>query len=220
MISLNSRIALAHAVAESLMYLHSVSWIHKSIRSDNILFFPGSSGSSLDLENPILSGFGYARPDHPSAETEQVIQRLDEDMYRPPECQEFCYSRSKKSHDIYALGVVLVEIAYWKLIEAIMGIDLGEKGASKAVRVIQQRLLTGEGCFLQSIGEHAGETYARVVQRCLTGGPEIGVRDVIANEEDSIVGTEMVKVFSEEIVGRLRSIKLWRDPKQSQWFKS
>ncbi|KAF7512121.1 hypothetical protein GJ744_002283 [Endocarpon pusillum] len=37
--SLTKRIALAHTLARSLMYFHSVNWLHKGLRSDNIIFF-------------------------------------------------------------------------------------------------------------------------------------------------------------------------------------
>jgi Prion-inhibition and propagation/Protein tyrosine and serine/threonine kinase len=209
-ISLNERIALAHAIAQSLMYLHSVSWLHKSVRSDNVLFFPDSSTKKLNFNQPILSGFGYARPDDPGAETEQHSRRIDQDLYRPPDCQSMSYSRSKKSHDIYALGIVLLELAYWKPVELIVDIDLEKKGARKAVRNLRDTLLSENEGFLQRIREHAGDTFAQVVQRCLTGGSEIGIPQGHANsnEEDPTVGTEMYKIFSEDIVGNLASIRL------------
>jgi Prion-inhibition and propagation/Protein kinase domain len=207
-VSLNTRMALAHAIAQSLMYLHAVSWLHKSVRSDNVLFFSEPSAVSADLSRPILSGFGYARPDNADAETEQFARQLDQDLYRPPECQSTSTSRSKKSYDIYALGVVLMEIAYWKPIEEILQIDLGKKGARKDVRGIQARLISEDERFLQKVEEYVGESYARVVYRCLAGGVEIGISNALSNEDDPIVGAEMVRVFSEEIVGRLGSIKL------------
>ena len=207
-VSLNTRVVLAHAIAQSIMYLHAVSWLHKSVRSDNVLFFLESPAVSADLSRPILSGFGYARPDNPDAETEQFARQLNEDLYRPPECQSMSTSRSKKSYDIYALGVVLLEIAYWKPIEEILHIDLEKKGARKDVRGIQARLLSKDEHFIQQVEEYVGESDARVVYRCLTGAKEIGMSDALDNEEDPIVGAEMVRVFSEEIVGRLGSIKL------------
>jgi Prion-inhibition and propagation/Protein kinase domain len=206
--TLNGRIALAYAIAQSIMYLHAVSWLHKSIRSDNVLFFSGLRATKEDLNHPMLSGFGYARPDDPGAETEQHIRQLDQDLYRPPECQSMSYTRSRKSHDIYALGVVLVEIAYWKPIEAIIDIDLGKKGARKDIRNIQQTLTSGNEPFLQQMRDHIGETYASAVYRCLAGGLEIGIPQGSANEEDPIVGAEMYRVLSEEIVGKLGSIKV------------
>lgn len=38
--SLTRRIALASRIAQCLLYLHSVNWLHKGLRSENILFFP------------------------------------------------------------------------------------------------------------------------------------------------------------------------------------
>jgi Prion-inhibition and propagation len=52
--TLSDRISLAHSLALSLMYLHSVSWLHKSIRSENVLFFPGSSTKAVKISQPIL----------------------------------------------------------------------------------------------------------------------------------------------------------------------
>lgn len=207
--TLNERISLAHSLAQSLMYLHSVSWLHKSIRSENVLFFPGPSTTAINISQPILSGFGYARPDDPGAETERQIRQLDQDLYRPPECQSMSYSRSKKSHDIFALGILLVEIAYWKPIEAIMEIELDKKGARKEVRNIRERLINENEAFLQRLREQVGDTYVRVVRICLAGGPEIGIFEGHGdNEEDPTVGTAIHRVFSEEVVGKLASIKI------------
>lgn len=46
------RFALAHALAESVFLLHSVGWIHKSLWSENILFFPPKE----DKESTLNSG--------------------------------------------------------------------------------------------------------------------------------------------------------------------
>jgi hypothetical protein len=119
------------------------------------------------------------------------------------------YSRSKKSHDIFALGILLVEIAYWKPIEAIMEIELEKKGARKEVRNIRGRLINENEPFLERLGEQVGEIYARVVRICLAGGPEIGIFAGHAdNEEDPTVGTAIHRIFSEEVVGKLASIKI------------
>lgn len=59
--SLTGRIALAHQLVVCMLYLHAVDWLHKAIRSDNILFF--SHPSSPEFSKAYLSGFSCARPD-------------------------------------------------------------------------------------------------------------------------------------------------------------
>lgn len=59
--SLTQRVALAQSIAKSLLYLHSVNWLHKALRSEVILLFPSPSETSLHLHHPYLTGFDYAR---------------------------------------------------------------------------------------------------------------------------------------------------------------
>jgi serine/threonine protein kinase len=109
--SLTKRINLAHAIAQGLMYLHSVNWLHKSLRSNSILFFP-TTGADLGYASPIISGFDYARPDFPGEVTERPKAHSKHDIYRHPSTLTGARQRSTKSHDIYSLGIVLIEIAY------------------------------------------------------------------------------------------------------------
>ena len=83
--SLSKRVALAHTVARSLMYFHSVNWIHKGLRSDNIIFFASRSPShktpeDLDLaQPPLIAGFEYARPDFADEATEPPPEHSEHD---------------------------------------------------------------------------------------------------------------------------------------------
>ena len=104
------RIVLAHTIAQSLMYGHSVNWLHKGVSSDNIFFFI-TPGQNPNHATYILSGFEYARPDLPEELTEQPSENFGHDVYRHAEALLRSGSHSKKSYDIYSLGVVLVEIA-------------------------------------------------------------------------------------------------------------
>jgi hypothetical protein len=63
------RIRVAHAVANCLLYLHSVNWLHKGMRSHNIVFFPttskdknGEMRKTVNYSKPYLSGFDFSRP--------------------------------------------------------------------------------------------------------------------------------------------------------------
>ncbi|KAH0548316.1 hypothetical protein GP486_007991, partial [Trichoglossum hirsutum] len=109
--SLTARIALARAITNCIRYLHSTNWLHKGLRSHNIIFFasspssssssssPSSSSSSssspspsssssaaptYDLANPILAGFDYARPARSEEMTERPPVNPEYDIYRHP----------------------------------------------------------------------------------------------------------------------------------------
>jgi hypothetical protein len=209
--SLNKRLALGHAIAESLMYLHSVNWLHKGVRSNNILFPSPSSKRGLNSSSleylPILSGFDYARPDLPDSVTERSSPIREHELYRHPELTSLTSSRSKKSHDIYSLGIVLVEIAFWQPVEDILQIELDKKGATRQIRQIREQVIQEESGYFARIDSLVGETYGRVVRRCLVGGSEIGIPRN-GDETDPKVGVEMQRVFLEEIVGKLSSVRV------------
>jgi serine/threonine protein kinase len=162
---------------------------------------------SLPEYLPILSGFDYARPDLPDSMTERSSPILEHELYRHPELTSLLSNRSKKSHDIYSLGIVLVEIAFWQPIEDVLLIELDKKGATRRVRQIREHLLSEENGYLTLIDSLVGETYGQVVRRCLVGGLEIGIPRN-GDETDPNVGVEMQRVFLEEIVGKLGGVRV------------
>ncbi|CZR65627.1 uncharacterized protein PAC_15527 [Phialocephala subalpina] len=113
--SLTDRINLAGKLATCLLYIHSVNWLHKGLRSDNIVCF--SDGLDTRFENPYLMGFEWARPDLDGQFTEPVPNEPEWGLYRHPDYQGITPSRARKTFDIYSLGVILLEIAFWKPIK-------------------------------------------------------------------------------------------------------
>lgn len=107
--SLGSRFKLAHALAESLQLLHSVGWVHKSLRSENVVLFPPKGFSAdnrttsddvLKKYQPTLFGFEYSRPDSgfSSRRTDKDVVR---NLYRHPDRWWQPEERFSKVHDIY-----------------------------------------------------------------------------------------------------------------------
>ncbi|KAI4270441.1 MAG: hypothetical protein LQ337_006689, partial [Flavoplaca oasis] len=127
--SLNARMRLARALAETVLRLHSINWRHKSIRSETALLLSEATTTSspprgpLNLEQPRLSGFKYSRLDNDftSAKPDFDLQR---NIYRHPERWDYPKDSFPKIHDIYSLGVVLLEVGLW---EPIINFD-GKKG--------------------------------------------------------------------------------------------
>lgn len=115
------------ALVESVEKLHAVNWLHKGLRSRNVIFFPPYSGD-YDLSQPYLSGFDYSRPENADYWSESPPSMVAEDLYRHPAVQGGPREDSRgfgyqKQHDIYALGIILLEISYWKPIYSILGFE-------------------------------------------------------------------------------------------------
>jgi len=134
---LTDRIAIAKAIANCLMSLHSVNWLHKGLRSQNILFFP-KDGSTVEYSCPYLSGFGYARPAFREDMTEMMSQNPEADMYRHPRTHGLGPWEGrqgfKRTFDVYSLGVVLVEIATWQVIETVLEIEDPQSLSASALK--------------------------------------------------------------------------------------
>ncbi|KAH7268221.1 hypothetical protein B0J15DRAFT_545100 [Fusarium solani] len=116
---LSDKVTIASKLATSLMYLHSVKWLHKAIRSDNIVFY--WDGTRTNLEQPILAGFEYAHHD-----AHDISERSDPnpvwDIYRWPSIQDEAPTtvHSQKIFNIYSLGIVLMEILFWKPLDTLL----------------------------------------------------------------------------------------------------
>lgn len=202
--SLTRRIALANALARCLMYLHSVNWLHKSFRSSNIVLFH-KSDRDLDYGAPILAGFDYARPDSVGELTEAPSVFSGYDIYRHPATLGVNRERYSKSHDIYSLGIVLIEVAFWQPIHTFLELSVSQRPSDKTVRTAR-RTLGSDNTFKELEGL-VGETYKGAVERCILGGHYIGLKED-SDETDQHVGADIQRVFSEEIVDKLGMIRL------------
>lgn len=174
---LTERITLAKAIANCLMSLHSVNWLHKGLRSENILFFPEES-SEIKYSCPYLSGFGYARPVFREDMTEKASEDPEADMYKHPRTHGLGPFEGrqgfKRTFDIYSLGIVLLEIATWRVIEAVLNIEEPKSLDIFALRGIQARLLN-EQCHLEDVGANAGSRFSRATRNCLDSMAALGI---------------------------------------------
>jgi hypothetical protein len=118
-LSLGRRFIVAQTLARAVMYLHFADWLHKAIRSDNILFFVAEDMAGLDSALPYLVGFEYSRPDALGEQTENIVENEDHKFYRHPKAHVVPVAdlqqplggagRYSKAYDIYSLGVILVQ---------------------------------------------------------------------------------------------------------------
>ena len=186
---LEIRMNLALTLAVALFQFHAVKWVHKSVRSDNIIFFPRDHDSSLldIISEPWLIGFEYAREDFGFSDN-PIGSPFDpsKDLYRHPDTWGLPTVRFAKKYDIYSLGVVLLEVGLWQSIR-----QLEQNGFKHAVyddRFDIRRL------FIQKAKEtlpfFTGTCYADLTARCLAGsfddGAETGAVDTAEQFRDQV----------------------------------
>lgn len=152
--------------------------MHESFRSENILFFPPEQdqdakctkipASAIDYAQPWVLGFEYSRPeaDFSLGITDVCLAR---DIYRHPVRQGQPGMMFNKIHDIYALGVVLLEIGLW---EAAITLEKNQFKHARDPYVIQAQL---QKQTARRLGARMGERYKQVVLKCLSG--DFGVVD-------------------------------------------
>ena len=97
--SLDARFRLCYKLAQSLSLLHSVNWIHRSIRSENILFF-NDAALEGDLEEPYLCGFEACRLEN-DLSTGPWDDKPGRNGYRHPDRWGIPKKLFTKHHDIY-----------------------------------------------------------------------------------------------------------------------
>lgn len=211
--SLGKRIALACAIAESLFYLHTVSWLHKDIKSDNIIFIRQHSGETpedgkevADISSPILSGFDCSRPDLVDEYSFRYSTMVANELYRHPDLLQLKTQRYQKSHDMYSLGLVLIEIALWQPIEAIVGIQVRQSHLLEISKKLA-RLDDKDDALRLRLAAQVGDGFADVVSRCVAGAEGIDASSG-SEETDPDVRARMQEVFFDEVVKRLQDYRL------------
>lgn len=200
------RVHLAHAISNCLLYLHAVGWLHKGLRSHNVLFFRTRDGH-VDYRQPFLSGFDFSRPGGSDEMTDAPGDDVEHDLYRHPNAQSNRRrdrERSKKSFDIYSLGVILVELAHWQPVEDILRIDIRRaRGRPDVVRGIREALLREDK--VAAVGADMGERFEDATRKCLAGGEELGLREGDDETQDEVAERLSMKFF-EDVVKRLEGV--------------
>ena len=107
---LDDRIELAKTLARSVLSLHTYRFVHKNIRPETIVVFQDDRTSS---SVPFLIGFESFRPvDSKSYFFSDSC--WEKNLYRHPKRQgTYPEDEYKMQHDVYSIGVCLLEIGIW-----------------------------------------------------------------------------------------------------------
>ena len=170
--SVTERVQLALEITQSVKYFHTAGWLHKNLRSENILFWPVDTSIS-PLSRPALVGFGFSRQDSTSQISEQPSSNPNRDIYRHPEAMGEPSVSFTAAKDIYALGTILLEIGEWHSLKTLVKnvVDLNKHDISLDQLAKVRPFLLDEGPKggLWMLKYRMGDIYARVTKMMLSG---------------------------------------------------
>ncbi|KAJ2990468.1 hypothetical protein NUW58_g2932 [Xylaria curta] len=187
--TLDERFRVAFLLATALQKWHSVGWLHQVISSHNIIFFKVDGQERFDYKNPFLHGFEFARPDFDPS----IGRALEDDasnIYRHPNRQGPSRRGHRKIHDIYSLGVVMLEIGLWQIASDM--IDPRSRPSIKPPDV-QNILQTASS---NRLPHYIGESYTLAVDACLLSSLGVDI--------DDERGSYLARAFEHQVINRLR----------------
>ena len=176
---IKERVSIALSLARAVRQLHTAGWLHKGIRSENLLFFDTGKEDHKALQGPYLADFGFARNVGLTEFSEPVMNASDavsRALYTHKsylEGSSFC-----KSFDIFSLGLVLLEIGLWKDMRGILSdfeeryiqaIDMAPHDSGSALITLRDGKLSavGDNSIRTKLQNECPEFYSRAVTRCL-----------------------------------------------------
>jgi hypothetical protein len=172
--TLTDRFKLAKQLAKSVSYVHTLGFVHKNVRPETILAFQDNKSA---LGSLFLTGFEKVR---------MAIGRTrlsgdsawEKNLYRHPQRQGVNPEETYvMQHDIYSLGVCLLEIGMWESFVSykndattdpvpatVLGITLGGTEFSRPVLMKEHLVALAK----RDLPKGMGERYEEIVVNCLT----------------------------------------------------
>jgi hypothetical protein len=228
-LSLSKRYDVARSLARSVLYLHAVEWLHKGIRSSNVVFStyqvlpesPNISNSKSSKSKnpkiavsglPYLVGFEYSRINTRDEGTEKITYVAhDHNLYRHPDAQSEPTvdpsmvlgdkARFTKNYDIFSLGVILVELGVLKPAQKIeQDLELSNENYKNAEHGDRPQMFKEYLLDLVPEVENSmGSIYANVTSKCLAAN--FYRQDVTMDQEGAVA-------FYRDVIAQLGKCKV------------
>lgn len=225
--SLSRILDLARHLAGAISFVHTCDFVHKNIRPETIVSFGDHSVLERGPVQAYLLGFDSFRNVnfHTLRRGDAAWER---DLYRHPSRQGlFAQDKYVMQHDVYSLGVCLLEIGLWDSF-----IEYGQKGQEASSSELEPRPSGALGLMTEDfkpktgnatssydhVKEHLivlarsklpprlGDKYTSVVITCLTcldeGNEDFGDDKEMQDEDGVLVGIR----FIEKVLLRLNEI--------------
>lgn len=190
--SLNDRLNLAKRIATGIFYVHSGDFVHKNIRSSNIIIFKPTRDLPAQekryrqyprvIGQPFLVGYDGVRK-FDAASLLQRVEDWQKNLYLSPARHRLQPGDEfTPKHDVYSLGVVLLEIALWRTFTSRRGLGkvLWDGDRLKAPETIRSELLN---LARRNVPQVMGRAYTETVIACLEELKEEEERGELADED-------------------------------------
>ncbi|KAK6811175.1 hypothetical protein RU639_013008 [Aspergillus parasiticus] len=190
--ALGDRFKMALTLASTVLNVHSSGWVHKNIWSRGILFIP-TEGRPPAL---YLQGWSVARPRSEDMSTQSMgtsdrsitggYSQLEPELYRHPERYGSKVAGFTAKHDLYSVGIVLLEIALWTTMSKQFAGPISKTKVKKALPPVS---LVSEAVAKLSrdvrVAQEMGTEYACLIRRCLQTDFEVEEHD---EQESGLLG--------------------------------
>ncbi|KAF1837852.1 hypothetical protein BDW02DRAFT_82327 [Decorospora gaudefroyi] len=226
--SLSTRFHIAQQLAQSLSYVHTYGFVHKSIRPETVLIFQNEAS---ELAASFLLGFEKFRAAQPGRTSMVSDAVWYKSLYRHPRRQGLRpEDEYVMQHDIYSLGVCLLEIGLWDSFvvcdmaptdndgstshkiehssrpsNLLPTVSRSENDERKAATLLQDALVTLAQLELPS---RMGDKYTDIVVSCLTcldeSNPDFSNENEFKDQDDVVIGVRYI----EKILMRLSNISV------------
>ncbi|KAI3401786.1 hypothetical protein diail_8164 [Diaporthe ilicicola] len=200
--SLAARFRIAQAIAQSIGAFHSDGWVHKSIRSHSVkFFFNKANPHEINLRLPYLTEFEFSRPESGFTRRAEGDPDLERSVYRHPHRDGPPRINFNKAHDIYSLGIVLLEIGMWEDAAGIYGhVFRGLERSANGLQPSSESVKQGMRSYANRYLPHKmGDAYSQVVDACLSDDfqEKLGTDDFALTFEKRVVDMLDVKRLSD-----------------------
>jgi serine/threonine protein kinase len=171
--SLSDRFRIATQLAQSVGYVHTFGFVHKNVLPETILIFKSSEST---IGSVSLVGFGNFR-DAEGGTLRSGDTLWEKNIYRHPRRQgQTPQDDYIMQHDIYSLGVCLLELGLWESFVVYEGnhtvpspstlVRFAENGLdSQQPSLIMDHLVS---MTRELLPRRMGTIYSKVVETCLT----------------------------------------------------
>jgi hypothetical protein len=200
--TLTDRIQLAKQLARAVCYVHTLEFVHKNIRPETVLGFQ-SKNSAFGVF--FLVGFEKTRL--ADGRTKKLGDNAwDRNLYRHPHRQGLHPEESYiMQHDIYSLGVCLLEIGLWTTFLSYEDIKKPPKPSHAIGMVLNNREAQDPEMIKEKLvslakrelPKRVGNLYEQVVVNCLTcldkDNIDFGNQKEFEDEDGVLVGVRYIE---------------------------